>query len=112
MVVMLVAKGLVHTDKLWPSGIAATDLSRLLALGVVSGAAPLWFYFKGLARTRASTAGYFEMMQTVIGAAIAWLWFDGTLTVTQAVAGAVLIAAVAMVQRVQEATKLPPPTDG
>lgn len=111
MVVMLLAKGLVHEDTMWPSGIGSVELTQLLALGVISGAAPLWFYFKGLANTRASTAGYFEMMQTVIGAAIAWLWFGGTLSVTQAIAGLVLIGAVAMVQRVQEQTKLPAPAD-
>jgi drug/metabolite transporter (DMT)-like permease len=111
MVVMLFAKGLVHKHTMWPSGIGAQQLLQLLALGVVSGAAPLWFYFKGLANTRASTAGYFEMMQTVIGAAIAWLWFGGTITATQAIAGVALIGAVAMVQRVQDQTRLPAPTE-
>jgi len=104
MTVMVGAHGLFRADMLWPPGIGALDVARLLMLGVVSGAVPLWFYFRGLSATRASTAGYFEMMQTVIGAAISWLWFDGSLTWYQAIAAIVLICAVAMVQRVQEAT--------
>jgi len=59
-------------------------------------------YFKGLSLTRASTAGYFEMLQTFAGALVAWIVVrTATVTWSQAVAGGVLVLAVGMVQRAQ-----------
>ncbi len=106
MTILVGARGLFHGSTMWPDAVDSRALARLLALGVLSGGLPLWFYFRGLGETRASTAGYFEMMQTVIGAVISWLWFGGTLTWYQAISALVLIGAVAMVQRVQEETAI------
>jgi drug/metabolite transporter (DMT)-like permease len=65
-------------------------------------------YFKGLELTRASTAGYFEMMQTLVAVFITWGFFGAGLLWYQVVAAVVLIAAVTMVQRAQEQTALAP----
>jgi drug/metabolite transporter (DMT)-like permease len=58
-------------------------------------------YFQGLRLTRASTAGYFEMMQTLAAVCITWGVFQASLELHQVIAGLVLIAAVAMVHHVQ-----------
>jgi len=58
-------------------------------------------YFEGLRLTRASTAGYFEMMQTLAAVVITWGFFHAALRPHQVVASVILVAAVAMVQRVQ-----------
>jgi drug/metabolite transporter (DMT)-like permease len=74
----------------------------MLLLASISGAIPLLFYFEGLRLTRASTAGYFEMMQTLAAVCITWGFFHASLYPHQVIAAIVLIAAVAMVQHVQQ----------
>src|SRR6266576_2619155 len=71
-------------------------------LASISGGIPLLIYFEGLRLTRASTAGYFEMMQTLAAVCITWGVFHATLQLHQVFSGLVLVAAVAMVQRVQQ----------
>ena len=78
----------------------------LLLLASISGAIPLLFYFEGLRLTRASTAGYFEMMQTLAAVCITWGFFHAALRPHQVVAAIILIAAVAMVQRAQAAVEI------
>ncbi|HUJ58601.1 MAG TPA: EamA family transporter, partial [Kofleriaceae bacterium] len=74
----------------------------MVGLTTLSGGIPLVIYFRGLHLTKASTAGYFEMMQTVAAAAITWGFFHDALAPHQVAAAIVLIGAVAMVQRAQE----------
>ncbi|HEX4706486.1 MAG TPA: hypothetical protein VH229_02015, partial [Candidatus Udaeobacter sp.] len=52
--------------------------------------------------TRASTAGYFEMMQTLAAVCITWGVFHASLHLHQVIAAIVLIASVAMVHHVQQ----------
>ncbi|PYK69987.1 MAG: hypothetical protein DME44_13120 [Verrucomicrobia bacterium] len=87
-----------------------TAIVALLLLASISGGIPLLIYFGGLRLTRASTAGYFEMMQTLAAVCITWGFFHATLHWHQVMAGIVLMAAVAMVQRAQAAVEpvLPP----
>ena len=91
------------------TGTHSLKLALEKLLGAASGWAPLLLYFKGLSLTRASTAGYFEMLQTLAAVLITWGAFHEALSPLQVVAALVLIGAVAMVQRAQEATALPPP---
>src|SRR2546430_4556761 len=89
---------------LWPPAAQAhitTAIVALLLLASISGAIPLLIYFEGLRLTRASTAGYFEMMQTLAAVCITWGFFHAALHWHQVIAGIVLMAAVTMVQRVQ-----------
>jgi drug/metabolite transporter (DMT)-like permease len=58
-------------------------------------------YFQGLHLTRASTAGYFEMMQTLAAVCITWGVFHASLHGHQVVAALILIAAVTTVHHVQ-----------
>jgi drug/metabolite transporter, DME family len=112
MAVIVGARGLMHGATLWPAIPSArpwSTITYIALLGAASGWAPLLLYFKGLSLTRASTAGYFEMMQTLAAVLITWGVFHDALSPLQVVAAIVLIGAVAMVQRAQEATALPPP---
>jgi drug/metabolite transporter (DMT)-like permease len=107
MAVVVASTGMWNWQALWPD-IAAENSLRvvwwLVLLTTVSGGLPLLVYFRGLSLTRASLAGYFEMMQTLVAVAITWGFFHASLSLLQVIAGVVLIGAVAMVQRVQGAT--------
>jgi drug/metabolite transporter (DMT)-like permease len=104
MTLILLVGGKLHGAALWPAAAqahATTAIVALLLLASVSGGIPLLIYFEGLRLTRASTAGYFEMMQTLAAVCITWGFFHAALHPHQLVAALVLMAAVAMVQRVQ-----------
>ena len=106
MTLILLVYGNLRALSLWPVAAQAhpiTAIVALLLLASISGGIPLLIYFEGLRRTRASTAGYFEMMQTLAAVCITWGFFHAALNWHQVVAGIVLIAAVAMVQRAQTA---------
>ena len=104
MTLILLAYGKLHGAALWPAAVQAHAVKAtglLILLASISGGIPLLIYFEGLRFTRASTAGYFEMMQTLAAVCITWGFFHAALRPHQIVAGIVLMAAVAMVQRVQ-----------
>ena len=104
MTLILLAHEKLHGAALWPAAAqahATKAIVLLLLLASVSGGIPLLIYFEGLRLTRASTAGYFEMMQTLAAVVITWGCFHAALRLHQIIAAVVLIAAVAMVQRVQ-----------
>jgi drug/metabolite transporter, DME family len=104
MTLILLVRGKLHGAALWPEPAqahAGRAIGALVLLASISGGIPLLIYFEGLRRTRASTAGYFEMMQTLAAVCITWGFFGAALRPHQVVAALVLIGAVAMVQRVQ-----------
>ena len=110
MTIIVAARGLLTADALWTPvahAHAAKTITWLVLLATLSGGIPLLVYFKGLELTRASTAGYFEMMQTLAAGIITWGFFGAALAWWQVLAALVLMFAVAMVQRAQEATALP-----
>ena len=104
MTCILFAYGKLNSTSLWPDAAqahAGTAIVALILLASISGAVPLLIYFEGLRLTRASTAGYFEMMQTLAAVCITWGFFHAALRPHQIIAGLILIAAVAMVQKSQ-----------
>jgi drug/metabolite transporter (DMT)-like permease len=104
MTLILIGYGRLNGAALWPPAAhehALRAIGLLLLLASVSGGIPLLIYFEGLRLTRASTAGYFEMMQTLAAVVITWGFFHAALRPHQLAAAVVLMAAVAMVQRVQ-----------
>ena len=108
MTCILLAYGKLHGAALWPAAAQAhqsTAIVALLLLASISGGIPLLIYFEGLRLTRASTAGYFEMMQTLAAVCITWGFFHAALRAHQIIAAIVLIAAVAMVQKAQAAVE-------
>jgi drug/metabolite transporter (DMT)-like permease len=105
MTLILFAYGKLNCAALWPPA-AQTHVVKaivlLFFLASISGGIPLLIYFQGLHLTRASTAGYFEMMQTLAAVCITWGFFHASLHPHQVIAAIVLIAAVAMVHHVQQ----------
>jgi len=105
---ILFASGKLRSASLWPAAAQThpgTAIVALLLLASISGGIPLLIYFEGLRLTRASTAGYFEMMQTLSAVCITWGFFQAALRPHQIVAAIILIAAVAMVQQAQAAVE-------
>jgi DME family drug/metabolite transporter len=108
MTCILAASGKLQGSSLWPVAAQThpdTAIVALLLLASISGGIPLLIYFEGLRLTRASTAGYFEMMQTLAAVCITWGFFHAALRPHQIVAAIILIAAVALVQRAQAAVE-------
>jgi len=108
MTCILLAYGKLQISSLWPPAAQAhpaTAIVALLLLASISGGIPLLIYFEDLRLTRASTAGYFEMMQTLAAVCITWGFFHAALRPHQIVAAIILIAAVAMVQKAQAAVE-------
>jgi drug/metabolite transporter (DMT)-like permease len=102
---ILLAYGKLNGAALWPAAAQAHTgkaIVLLFCLASISGGIPLLIYFQGLRLTRASTAGYFEMMQTLAAVCITWGFFHASLYPHQVIAAIVLIAAVAMVHHVQQ----------
>ena len=105
MSLILLGYGRLHGATLWPAAVQAHAIKAvvwLVLLASISGGIPLLIYFEGLRLTRASTAGYFEMMQTLAAVCITWGFFHAALQLHQVVAACVLIGAVAMVHHVQQ----------
>ena len=105
MTLILLTYGKLHGAALWPVAAQAHSIKAivlLVFLASISGGIPLLIYFEGLRLTRASTAGYFEMMQTLAAVCITWGFFHASLYPHQVVAALILIAAVTMVHRVQQ----------
>jgi len=104
MSAILILYGQMNGDALWPATArahAGTAIGAFILLASISGGIPLLIYFEGLRLTKASTAGYFEMMQTLAAVCITWGFFHAALHWHQVVAGLILMAAVTMVQKVQ-----------
>ena len=115
MTLILLGYGKLNGAALWPPPAQAHSgkaIVLLFFLASISGGIPLLIYFKGLHLTRASTAGYFEMMQTLAAVCITWGIFHATLHPHQVVAAMVLIAAVAMVHHVQQQIEPAVPAGG
>src|SRR5438874_4903359 len=105
MTLILLVYGKLNGAALWPEAAQAHPLKAivlLLFLASISGGIPLLIYFQGLHLTRASTAGYFEMIQTLAAVCITWGFFHASLHAHQVIAAIVLIAAVAMVHHIQQ----------
>lgn len=110
MTIILLVMGKLHGAVLWPAAAQANPtraIGALLLLATISGGIPLLIYFEGLRLTKASTAGYFEMMQTLAAVCITWGFFHAALRPHQIIAAIVLMAAVAMVQRAQTEVDVP-----
>jgi drug/metabolite transporter (DMT)-like permease len=105
MTLILLVYGKLNGAALWPEAVQAHPIKAIVLLfflASISGGIPLLIYFQGLHLTRASTAGYFEMMQTLAAVCITWGFFHASLHPHQVIAAIVLIATVAMVHHIQQ----------
>jgi drug/metabolite transporter (DMT)-like permease len=110
MTLILIGYGKLNGHSLWPAAAQAHTgkaIVWLLLLASISGGIPLLIYFRGMSLTRASTAGYFEMLQTLAAVCITWGFFHAALNRNQGFAALVLMVAVAMVQHVQARVETP-----
>jgi drug/metabolite transporter (DMT)-like permease len=108
MTFILLVSGKMNGASLWPPAAQAhmtTAIVAFVLLASISGGIPLLIYFEGLRLTRASTAGYFEMMQTLAAVCITWGFFHAALHWHQVIAGLILMAAVALVQKSEAAVE-------
>ena len=115
MTLILFAYGKLNGVALWPAAAQAHPTKAivwLILLASVSGGIPLLIYFQGLHLTRASTAGYFEMMQTIAAVCITWGFFQASLHLHQVIAAIALIGAVTMVHHVQRNVEQHPLASG
>jgi len=115
MTLILFAYGKLNGVALWPAAAQAHPTKAivwLILLASVSGGIPLLIYFQGLHLTRASTAGYFEMMQTIAAVCITWGFFHARLHLHQVIAAIALIGAVTMVHHVQRNVEQHPLASG
>jgi len=72
-------------------------LENYLWLSLVAGVIPLVFYFKGLSKTSASVGGFCELTQTFVALVVTWGVLKHPLTISQVIAGIVLLACVYMI---------------
>jgi drug/metabolite transporter (DMT)-like permease len=105
MTLILLVYGKLDGRSLWPEAAQTHPVKAivlLFLLASISGGIPLLIYFQGLHLTRASTAGYFEMLQTLAAVCITWGFFHANLHPHQVIAAIFLVGAVAMVHHVQQ----------
>lgn len=108
--IILLVQNKMKLSFLYPTEIFAhpqMSILLLLGLAIFSGGIPTFIYFLGLKYTKASIAGYFEMMQTLAALLVTWLlpailpavgYASSPLYIHQIIAGLILILAVALIQ--------------
>lgn len=95
LLVSLAIKGKLNGSFLHWEQLSETYVIRnFLLLSFVAGVIPLYFYFKGLAKTSASVAGFCELTQTFCALLLTWGIMGQPLTWIQAAAGVVLLFCV------------------
>jgi drug/metabolite transporter (DMT)-like permease len=92
-------------ERLRWSVLATPSTLRLMGgLLVIAAITPTFFYFAGLARTRASVATFAEMAQTFASLIVTWGVLGDALRPQQVAAGVLLLVAVVFIQRSAEET--------
>ncbi len=81
----------------WHQLAEVVVIKNYLWLSVVGGVIPLFFFFKGLAKTPASVAGFCELTQTFSALLLTWGIMGNRLTMLQAISGIILLGAVFMI---------------
>lgn len=94
---VLMGREQLHLGALW----AGPALVNLVFLTTLTGVLPLVVYFAGLRSTPASIAGYCEMFYTVSATLVGWALLGDRLRPHQALAAAVLVFAVVMLNRAE-----------
>ncbi len=97
--VLVTVHGRVAERIHWDVLMTRETLRQMLGLLVVAAITPTFLYFAGLARTRASVATFAEMMQTFAALVITWGVLGDALRPHQIFAGALLLTAVAFINR-------------
>src|ERR687891_464633 len=83
----------------WPHELFdPANLPRVILIGLGATLAPFLLYLWGVERVKAERAAIAATLEPVLGAVVAWVLLDQTLTVVQSAGGALVIAAVILIQ--------------
>jgi DME family drug/metabolite transporter len=83
----------------WPHELFdPANLPRVILIGLGATLAPFLLYLWGVERVKAERAAIAATLEPVLGAVVAWVLLDQTLTVVQLAGGALVIAAVILIQ--------------
>jgi drug/metabolite transporter, DME family len=74
------------------------NLPRVILIGLGATLAPFLLYLWGVERVRAERAAIAATLEPVLGAVVAWVFLDQVLEVVQVLGGALVIAAVILIQ--------------
>jgi len=74
------------------------NLPRVLMVGLGATLAPFLLYLWGVERVKAERAAIAATLEPVLGAVVAWIFLNQSLGATQMVGGALVIAAVILIQ--------------
>ena len=91
----------VIVQPLWsfPTDLATETWGQLLWIGIAGTAIPFIAEFNALKRVAAGVVGVIATTEPVIGAAAAWVLLEQRLSVVQIIGGAMVLLAVASIQR-------------
>lgn len=78
--------------------VEAEHLPEVLYVGVAGTLAPFLLFAWGVARVRAERAAIAATLEPVVAAGVAWAWLGQRLSASQLAGGALVIAAVALLQ--------------
>lgn len=91
--------------------IDPSNLPRVAYVGLAGTLAPFLLYVWGIARIRAERAVIAATLEPAAAALVAWVWLDQALTVAQLAGGALVVAAVLLLQaRPRPGAKVAEPT--
>jgi len=96
----------------WAALGTTSTLKDLAGLLLIAAVTPTFFYFAGLARTRASVATFAEMAQTFASLVITWGVLGDALDPQQVAAGVLLLVAVLFINRAVEVAAVTPQAQG
>lgn len=83
----------------WPHELFdPANLPRVILIGLGATLAPFLLYLWGVERVRAERAAIAATLEPVLGAVVAWVLLNQTLEVVQLIGGALVMAAVILIQ--------------
>jgi DME family drug/metabolite transporter len=83
----------------WPETLFdPSNLPRVVYVGLLATAAPFLLYFWGVQRVKVERAAIVATLEPVLAAVVAWTWLGQTLTFMQMLGGALVIAAILLIQ--------------
>ncbi|MGH2698214.1 MAG: EamA family transporter [Actinomycetota bacterium] len=77
---------------------AAANLPRVILIGVGATLTPFLLYLWGVERVKAERAAIAATLEPVLGALVAWILLDQSLEIVQMTGGALVLAAVILIQ--------------
>jgi probable blue pigment (indigoidine) exporter len=74
--------------------LSASNLVGLVWLGLIGAAATYWLWLRGIARLGPGIAAMLGMLSPVTAVVLGWVWLDQTLTTSQLLGAAIVLAAI------------------